>query len=582
MGKKRSTVITPSRVQYAIRNRFNPIRDFTPEKLAAQLDQFHAGELKDAARTWDAMERRCINTGNVAAKRKKSVARLPWQILTHDDDEVKAGSSPEGPQGEGAPEPQKSDAEMQAEFLESFYQNIRVTSVLEQNESGGLRLLIRQMMDAVGKRFAVHEIVWVPPGAMDSRGIPNLSDVPIAEFRFCPLWWFENRTGRLRFLPSEGALDGEEMPPGEWLVSVGEGIMESCSVEFTFKNMAKKDWIAFSEKFGMPGVLGKTTAAKDSPEWEAMESAVGAFGQDWAAVCSANGDTIEIVEVKSGSNNLPYPPLVEYCDRAIAARWRGADLSTISQGKEGVGASLQGDETNLLLEDDAAWISEILNEQVTRYALEWKFGKGVECKAYFKLQGEISTPADEQFRRDVVKAFMTDRTVVDVIANLTDMKKLIGEAGLPVFEEYTEPFLPVTADAGPRVTGETVKDPEGDIVGGDFEESANDEVRSPNGDEAKAGLGNARTTPHVVAYKDRRTFAAATRTAFREVARRLQAIHAMQNEAEQRVAFQDFLNALPALKKMVNSEAAIADQVAALEKQLENGFISGVKARLRK
>jgi phage gp29-like protein len=575
MAKKRASAITPSRVQYAIRNRFNPIRDFTPEKLVQQLDLFHAGELKDAARLWETMERRDPNLGNVAAKRKKSVARLSWQILTKDDGDAKAGAST----ADGGEAPQKSDAEMQAEFLQEFYGQLRATSVLDQNETGGLRLLVRQMMDAIGKKYAVHEIVWVPPGALDGRGIPNMSDVPIAEFRFCPLWWFENKTGRLRFLPEEHSTDGVEMPAGEWLVSVGEGIMESCSVMYVFKHMPLKDWVAFSEKFGMPGVLGKTNAAKDSAEWEAMEEAVAAFGQDWAAVCSAN-DILELVEVKAGGNNLPFPPLVEYCDRNIAARWRGADLSTISQGKEGVGASLQGDETNLLLEDDAEWISEILNEQVTRYALEWKFGKGVQCLAYVQIQGEVATPQDEQFRRDVVKAFMTDRTVVDVIANLTDLKKLVGEVGLPVFEEYTEPFMPVVAEEGPRVTGETVKDAEGDIVGGDFEEQ---EVQAGPGAGEEAAISGARMerapTTGMGNTAARREFALATKTAFKEVARRLQAIHSMQNEAEQRVAFQDFLNALPALKKLVNSEAAIADQVTALTKALENGFLKGARTR---
>lgn len=556
---KQASIITPQRVIYAIRNRFNPIRGFTPEKLAGQLDQFHAGEIKDAARTWDAMERRDVNLGNVAAKRKKSVARLPWEIMTVDD---------------------SAEAKAQAEFLEDLYNNLRATSVLEQNERGGIRLLIRQMMDAVGKRFAVHEMVWVPPGAKDSRGIINLSDGPVLEFRFCPLWWFENKTGTLRFLPEEGALDGEPMAPGGWLVTVGEGIMEGCAVMYVFKHNPLKDWMAYSEKFGMPGVLGKTNAASGSPEWEAMEEAVAAFCQDWAAVSSAT-DTIEFIEAKGGSNNLPYPPLVEYCDRAMAARWRGADLSTMSQGKEGVGASLQGDETNLLLEDDAGLITEILNEQVDRAALEWRFGAGVECKAYFKLQGTISTPEDEQFRRAVVLGFLADRTVGDIIANQTDLKALIGEVGLPVNEEYVDPYVPVSAEPGPLVTGELVKDPEGDIIGGDYEAlTGNDQGLNPNDKEASArgGLGNSAPGGRALP-KARREFALATKQALKAVAERLQGIYAMENEALQRVALREFLDAVPALKKHLAGEATTKEQVQALRKALEDGFLKGARER---
>ena len=53
-----------------------------------------------------------------------------------------------------------------------------------------------------------------------------------ATFRFCPLWWFEGTIGRLRFLPTEFAIYGVDMEPGGWLVTVGDGLMEACSVAY--------------------------------------------------------------------------------------------------------------------------------------------------------------------------------------------------------------------------------------------------------------------------------------------------------------------------------------------------------------
>jgi phage gp29-like protein len=447
MPRRRSnqSQISTQRISIAIQNRFNPIRNFTPAKLTRALDSFHNGFLKEGALLWDAMERRDVYLGNVASKRKKAAARLPWEIRQMDD---------------------SREAKNQAEVLTTFYNSLRATTALEQNERGGLNLLIRQMMDAVGKKFAAHEIVWTP----DPDGLK-------AEFRFCPLWWFENRTGKLRFLQHEGAIDGVDMPDGEWLVTVGEGIMEGCSVIWTFKNMPLKDWVRYSEKFGMPGVLGKSGASPGSEQWNAMVTAAKSLMNDWVAVVGG-GDTIELLEVKNGGANLPFPPLVDYCDRALAARWRGADLSTISKGDQAVGASLQGDETDLLLEDDAQLISETLNEQVDRYVLEYTFGAGVEIKAYFKLLGEAEDAEQTAFNREVIRAFLADGTTTDVMANLTDMKALTDKAGLPVNEEYEEPYLPVVGRSGPPVTGETVKDAEGDIVGGMAEPSPNDKTVS--------------------------------------------------------------------------------------------------------
>jgi hypothetical protein len=81
--------------------------------------------------------------------------------------------------------------------LKHFYDHVTATNAINENETGGFKLLVRQMADAIGKKFAVHEIVWKP-------GADGLT----AEFRFAPLWFFENRTGRLRYLPIEGAIEG--------------------------------------------------------------------------------------------------------------------------------------------------------------------------------------------------------------------------------------------------------------------------------------------------------------------------------------------------------------------------------------
>jgi lambda family phage portal protein len=92
-----------------------------------------------------------------------------------------------------------------------------------------------------------------------------------------------------------------------------------------------------------------------------------------------------------------------------------------------------------------------------------------------------TTAADEaKFKRDAWLGFQRDGTVADVAANLTDLKALTKEVGLPVNEEYTEPYLPVVADPGPLVTGDTIQDPDGDIVGGDREEAAAELIDRPS------------------------------------------------------------------------------------------------------
>jgi hypothetical protein len=99
-----------------------------------------------------------------------------------------------------------------------------------------------------------------------------------------------------------------------------------------------------------------------------------------------DGATIEKIDLAT-QGQLPYPPLVERMDRAMAAIWRGADLSTISAGSgDGTGASVQGDETAILEEDDCRWISETLRRQVDRRVIEYRFGAGVKPLAYINIK----------------------------------------------------------------------------------------------------------------------------------------------------------------------------------------------------
>lgn len=314
------------------------------------LDAFHAGDLKEASLTWDAIERRDDVIQSVASKRKMSAARHGWDVLTLED-------SPR--------------ANAHRDALLYFYNHVTVSNALDENERGGFNLLARQMMDAVGKRYAVHEIVWEPVGQRQMR----------ARFRFVPLWFFENRTGRLRFLPTEQTLEGVDLKPGAWMVSSGAGIMEACSVAYIYKHLPLRDWLIYCERNGMPGVRGVTDALPGSQEWDMARDAVEAFGAEFRALMT-RGTDIEPIDL-GARGELPYPRLVERMDRGIAVLWRGADLGTISR-EGGVGASLQLEEPDLLAEGDAQMLSDTLNTQVNRLLIEHLFGE--EPLAYIAVR----------------------------------------------------------------------------------------------------------------------------------------------------------------------------------------------------
>ena len=345
-------------VQLALRSRFNPLRGLTPQLLSVYLDNFLLGFVGSAALVWDQIEKRDDVLRNVASKRKKALAKYKRKSFQRD---------------------QSDEAAAHAQALDEFYDNITVVNALDQNETGGFSLLVRQMMDAVGKYYAVHEIVWRPASQSDG------SNILTAELRFVPLWFFENRSGRLQFLKLPlGGAEGEPLEPGGWMITKGDGIMEACSIAYMFKNMPLKDWVSYSDKYGTPGVLGQTNAAKGSEAGESLKAAVASFGQNWSGVVyGADGTIKEPISLITarGEGTLPFPPLVERMDRALASLWRGSDLSTLSADNQG--ASVQQGETDILLEDDAAMISETLQLYIDRWVIWQKFG--VKPLAYSRI-----------------------------------------------------------------------------------------------------------------------------------------------------------------------------------------------------
>lgn len=355
--------ITSERVLMDRRTRFNPIRAIKPELLADWLDMFDRGYLRQFALAAEVIEQRDWTIKSVAPKRKKAVSRLNWEILTHQD-------SPE--------------AKAHQEALEYFYRHLRATDALDAAVKGGVDLLIRQMMDAIGKKYAIHEIIWRPSAGGDLT----------AELKFCPLWFFENMTGKMRFLEQEYAVYGSDLEENGWMITVGDGIMQACSIAYIFCHLTRQSQLIFSERFGMPGVHGKSSAAKGSPEWNAMCDAVAQFAQEFAIVTNES-ESISLIE-RSGGGELPYPSLIEGMERAIATLWRGGDLSTISKDNQAVGSQAQDGESDLLQEDDAVLASSTLQEYIDRAVIAYRFGPGTEPLAYFQLlmPGNKATAVD--------------------------------------------------------------------------------------------------------------------------------------------------------------------------------------------
>ena len=368
--QKRAADLNLQRIEQEQRMRFNPLRNFDPDTLVRAIDNFRVGYIGDLSKIIDELETRDDMMTGAARKTRASVGRCPHQVLVV----------------EGAENDPR--AEEHRKILTRFWSGIEVTSAFSRNERGGVRLLKKQMMGAVSRMYAVHEIVWKP-----------LPDGEItASFIQTPNWFFENHTGSLRFLNQTGAIYGKEMLAGEWLVTVGDGIGIAASVLAMSKTLSRNDWLLFSERCGQPGLHVQTDAVDGSPAWDRLVSAARNFGREWAMV-SDNATKLTPIDLNTGGQ-LPYPPLIEMCNKGIAALYRGADLSTISGASgDSTGASVQGDETDILEQDACELVSETLNAQVDRYVIRYMTGDDIPL-AYVSIAPTERPNVDQDTKID--------------------------------------------------------------------------------------------------------------------------------------------------------------------------------------
>jgi phage gp29-like protein len=329
-----------------------PSDGLKPATLAAIFKAADQGDVYQQAMLFEEMEEKDTHLSAELLKRKNAVNSLDFDILPYD----------EGAQQNLYRRKSKPKSDQVVDFCKE------VIFGLESFEDA-----LFDLLDAIGKGFAICEIVW---GTDGRRNIVE------------GLNWVHQK--RLTFvddmvpkLITQENLMGEVIPPFKAVYhrhkarsgyDTRAGMTRVCAWMYLFKNYAIKDWVAFMDVFGMPLRLGKYEPGASTADKDALIAAVRSLGSDAAGIISKSTE-IEFVEAQTRSGENPFSALGDFCNREMSKAIIGATLTTDvgTSGSRALG-SVHNDVRLDIVKSDCWSLANALRNQLLRPLVGYNFG----------------------------------------------------------------------------------------------------------------------------------------------------------------------------------------------------------------
>lgn len=251
--------------------------------------------------------------------------------------------------------------------------------------------LVANALDALGKGFSVHEIMW------DTSALPWRPRS--IEYRD-PRWFeYDRETGRrLRLLGGDGGW--QELPANKFIIheplmKSGLPIRGGLAMAALYLHLIKfsdvASWAAFMEVFGHPLRIGKFPKNANKKDYDVLKRAVRNLGRDIGVVIP-DSMMIEIVDgVKPGSSTEHFERLVNWVDKQMAIGVLGQQAST--EGTPGkMGAEDAREDVRLdIKEADAQQLEVTLNRDLVMPYVRFNWG---EMDAWPRLRLPVPRPED--------------------------------------------------------------------------------------------------------------------------------------------------------------------------------------------
>lgn len=319
-----------------------PSNGLTPVKLAEIFKEADAGDVLRQMELFEEMEEKDPHLFSQLQTRKNAVTGLDFEIIPFSDD--------------------PRDKEI-ADFIEEQINGIESLEDVETD-----------LLDAIGKGFAVSEIMWgYDEGHVVVREIKSRH-----QKRF--FWDSLDDSFKVR---TKAAPEGILLPANKFIVhrykarsghTSRAGILRVVAWMYLFKNYDLKDWVSFAEVYGLPLRLGKYAPGASEADKVALMQALIQIGADAAGIIP-DGTSIDFITTEKTSSSDLYERLARYCDEQISKAILGQTLTSDSGGGSYAQSKTHNDVRHDLTVADCKSLASTLRRDLIRPLCIFNFGE---------------------------------------------------------------------------------------------------------------------------------------------------------------------------------------------------------------
>ncbi len=219
-----------------------------------------------------------------------------------------------------------------------------------------------------------------------------------------PEWFLFDQKNQLRFRAKGHEQSGKLLPARRFVVAghkqsydnpYGMAVLSACYWPCVFEKGGLSFWLTFTEKFGIPFLIGKLKRDAQQSEYDALADDLKAMVQDGVLVMPDDG-SIEVLDTSKAANVDIFEKLLAYCRSKINIAILGQNQTTEANANKA--SAIAGLEVTKAVVMQLSGMIESTFNQVIEHMVYYNFGETAAAPKFTLIDQEALN--EKQSQRD--------------------------------------------------------------------------------------------------------------------------------------------------------------------------------------